>query len=147
MRISDWSSDVCSSDLADRISALEPIEVAAVTAGEELFPEGTAGFDVAAPSQLVLFMFTTGLSGVAALILTRKLGVSARMLSTPTSTRTIITGEALGRLAIGLVQGVYIMLLTALLFGVSWGDPIGAAVVLIAFAAVSAGATMLPGKM
>src|SRR3546814_17777044 len=104
MRISDWSSDVCSSDLADRISALEPIEVAAVTAGEELFPEGTAGFDVAAPSQLVLFMFTTGLSGVAALILTRKHGVSARMLSTPTSTRPIITGAALGRPAIGLVQ-------------------------------------------
>src|SRR3546814_19051836 len=69
------------------------------------------------------------------------------MLSTPTSTRTIITGEALGRLAIGLVQGVYIMLLTALLFGVSWGDPLGAAVVLIAFAAVSAGAAMLLGTL
>src|SRR3546814_13149460 len=92
-------------------------------------------------------MFTTGLSGVAALILTRKLGVSARMLSTPTSTRTIITGEALGRLAIGLVQGVYIMLLTAILFGVSRGDPPGAAVFLIAFAAVSAGAARLLGPL
>src|SRR3546814_20174465 len=39
------------------------------------------------------------------------------------------------------------MLLTALLFGVSWGDPLGAAVVLIAFAAVSAGAAMLLGTL
>src|SRR3546814_18986412 len=70
-----------------------------------------------------------------------------RSLSTPTSTRTIITGESLVLLAIGLVQGVYIMLLTALLFGVGWGDPLGAAVVLIAFAAVSAGAAMLLGTL
>src|SRR3546814_5395989 len=39
------------------------------------------------------------------------------------------------------------MLLTALLVGVSWGDPLGAAVVLIAFAAVSAGAAMLLGTL
>src|SRR5690606_32214716 len=80
------------------------ISVRTVTAGDRLFPEGTAGVDVAAPSQLVLFTFLTSLAGSYALIQPRQLGLSRRMLATPTPARTVIGGEALGRWLIAVMQ-------------------------------------------
>jgi ABC-2 type transport system permease protein len=128
-------------------SGLAPIEVASSTVGEALFPATLGRFDLGASSQLLLFMFLTALSGGAVLIQTRQLGLSRRMLATPTSVRTILTGEALGRFAVVIVQGLYIMIGTLLLFGVNWGDPFGAAAVVIVFAAVGAGAAMLIGTV
>jgi ABC-2 type transport system permease protein len=123
------------------------LEVATVTAGESLF-EGVGGrFDIGASSQLVLFMFLTGLTGSAALIQSRQLGVTTRMVGSPTSVGTIVLGEALGRFVIVLIQGVYIMTATFLLFRVSWGDPFAATAVLLLFSAVGAGAAMLFGTV
>ena len=47
-----------------------------------------------------------------ALIETRRLGLA---------------GEALGHFAIALVQGLIVMIGSALIFGVNWGNPFGAA--------------------
>jgi ABC-2 type transport system permease protein len=102
-------------------------------------------FDLGAASNLVLFVFLTALAGSAALILTRQLGISRRMMSTPTPIRSIIVGESLGRFGTALVQGVYIMVLTWIIFQVNWGDPLGAVLILIALSAVGAGAGMLLG--
>jgi ABC-2 type transport system permease protein len=104
-------------------------------------------FDIGASSQLVLFMFLTGVTGAVALIQSRKYGVTTRMLGTPTSVASIIGGEALGRYAVVLVQGLYIVAATVIAFGVDWGDPIGVAVVMLAFAVVGAGAAMLFGTV
>lgn len=128
-------------------SEVPTLEVTAVTAGESLF-EGVSGqFDIGASSQLVLFMFLTGLTGSAALIQSRQLGVTTRMVGSPTSVGTIVLGEALGRFVIVLIQGVYIMAATFLLFRVNWGDPVAATAVLLAFSAVGAGAAMLFGTV
>ena len=62
-------------------------------------------FATGAAQELILFMFLTSLSASAMLIETRRFGVSTRMLASPTSGRTILVGEALGRYAIALVQG------------------------------------------
>lgn len=104
-------------------------------------------FDLGASQELVLFMFLTSLAAAADLILTRKLGVARRMLSTPTSTGVIVGGEVAGRFGVALVQGVYIMVGTLLLFGVNWGDPLGAMAVLVVFALVGSGAAMLSGSL
>ena len=121
--------------------------VEVTTVGESLFPATLGQFDLGASSQLILFMFVTALSGSAVLIQTRELGLSKRMLSTPTSVRTIVAGEALGRFAVVLLQGLYIMAGALLIFGVDWGDPLGAAAILILFSAVGAGAAMLLGTL
>jgi ABC-2 type transport system permease protein len=89
----------------------------------------------------------TSLTGSVALIETRRLGVSRRMLATPTAVRTILAGEALGRLGVALIQGLLIMLGSALIFGVNWGDPVGAGALLLAFALVGSGAGMLMGSI
>ncbi|MEX1125588.1 MAG: ABC transporter permease [Acidimicrobiia bacterium] len=120
-------------------------EVTAI--GEALFPPTLGRFDLGASSQLVLFVFLTALAGSASLILSRQLGISRRMLSTPTSTGTIVMGEATGRWSVSMVQGLYIILATFLIFRVDWGDPLGALLILITFSAVGAGAGMLMGAV
>jgi len=125
-------------------AAVGTLTVGRSVAGEALF-ENVGQFDIGASSQLVLFMFLTGLTGSAVIIENRQLGMTTRMAGTPTSVLTIVLGEALGRFAIVLTQGLYIMGATTLLFGVNWGDPWGAAAVLIVFSAVGAGAAMLFG--
>lgn len=123
------------------------VEVELVTVGEAVFPTNIGQFDLGASSQLVLFMFLTGLTGAAALIETRRLGVASRMLSTPTTSWTIVGGEGLGRFAVVMVQGLYILFATLFLFQVDWGDPLGAALIMILFGAVCAGAAMLTGTL
>jgi ABC-2 type transport system permease protein len=128
-------------------AGLDRIAVDQRTVGEALFPPTMGQFDLGASSQLVLFMFLTGLTGSAALIQSRTLGVSTRMLSTPTKTSTIILGEALGRYAVVLLQGIYIMVLTMVVFQVEWGDLLGAIAILLTFGAVAAGTAMLMGTV
>jgi ABC-2 type transport system permease protein len=105
--------------------------------------ERTGAFEYGASTQLLLFVFLTSLTGGLALIETRTLGLSRRMLSTPTSIQTILAGEALGRFAVALLQGVLIMVGSALLFGVTWGNLTGAISVLLLFCLVGTGAAML----
>jgi ABC-2 type transport system permease protein len=101
------------------------------------------GFAVGAESQVILFMFLTSMTGAAVLITTRQLGISRREYSTPTSVRSIIAGEALGRFVFALFQGGLIVVASALFFGVSWFDPLASGAIVVAFALVSAGAAML----
>lgn len=126
--------------------AVPGVEVVTETVGDALFPASLGVFDLGASSQLVLFVFLNTLAGSAALIQSRQLGVSHRMLSTPTSVRTIVIGEATGRLGVALVQGIYIMVATMLIFGVDWGDPLGAIVLLVFFSLTGAGAALLMGS-
>lgn len=117
------------------------------TIGEPFAFDALGQFDLGAYSQLLLFVFITSTTGSTALIQSRQLGVSQRMLSTPTSVRTILVGELLGRFAVALFQGLLIIGGTALLFGVNWGDPLGATAVFMLFALGSAGVGMLMGAV
>lgn len=128
-------------------SAVPDAAIIETTVGESLFPASLGRFDLGASSQLILFMFITALSGGAVLIQTRQLGLSRRMLSTPTSVATVIGGEAMGRFAVVALQGVYIMLGALLIFGVDWGDPVAAVAIVVVFSAVGAGAAMVIGTL
>ena len=131
---------------ATRLSPAVPaVSVTQTSAGTTLFSRTLGQFDEGAWTELLLFLFLTAMTGSVALIETRRLGLSRRMLSTPTSPATVITGETLGRVLISCVQALVIILGSALLFGVSWGQPAGVAAVVILFALVAAGAGVLRG--
>ncbi|MFB4281800.1 ABC transporter permease [Nonomuraea sp. MTCD27] len=121
------------------------ITVSFTTTGNAAVPQNVSSFDIAATSQLLLFTFLTSLTGAAALIETRRFGLSRRMYATPVSSGTILLGEAAGRVAVALTQGLIIMLGSGLLFGVRWGDPLGAGALLLAFSLVGGGAAMFLG--
>jgi ABC-2 type transport system permease protein len=129
------------------LEVLAPIEVVTTTTGEALFPASLGRFDIGASSQLLLFIFLTSLTSATALIETRRLGLSRRMFATPTRPRTIVVGEALGRFGVAMVQGLFIMLGSLVIFGVNWGQPLGAVALLVTFALVGAGAGMLMGSV
>jgi ABC-2 type transport system permease protein len=124
---------------------LEGISITETTLGEATFPSIGNPFSLGAQSQTVLFMFLTSMTAATQLVLTRQLGVSRRMLATPTPVRSILLGELTGRFAIAMMQGLFIVLASSLLFDVSWGNPAGASAVIVAFALVGTGAAMLVG--
>lgn len=128
-------------------SELPGVAVEVVTTGEAVFPEDLNPFTSIAPSLLLLFVFLNSLSASLGLIQSRQLGVTTRMYATPTPLRTIVAGEALGRFGIALTQGLVVLFGAALLFGVDWGDPVGAAAVLVLFCLVGSGAAMLVGSL
>ena len=132
---------------ATRISPAVPaVSVTQTTAGTTLFSRTLGQFDEGAWTELLLFLFLTAMTGSVALIETRRLGLSRRMLATPTSPATVITGETLGRVLISCVQALVIILGSALLFGVNWA-PAGVAAVVIVFALVAAGAGVFVGTL
>lgn len=133
---------------AARVSPAVPsVAVTETTAGTALFSRTLGQFDEGAWTELLLFLFLISLTGAVALIETRRLGLSRRMLATPTSPGTVIAGETLGRVLIAVIQAVVIILGSALLFGVHWGQPAGVAAVVILFALVGAGAGILLGTL
>jgi ABC-2 type transport system permease protein len=132
---------------ARALSALpEQVRVEATTIGgrEDALP---TGFNYTAPANLVLFVFITSLAGAAGLIEARRLGVTRRMLATPTTASTILFGEALSRFAVALLQGMIIFLVGWLVFGVDWGDPPAALLLVVTFALVGTGVGMLLGSV
>jgi ABC-2 type transport system permease protein len=126
--------------IAGRLAA---VTVQTRTVGTADVPADVGRFDVGASSELLLFVFLTSMTSSVALIETRRLGISRRMLATPTSAGAVVTGEALGRFLIAVFQGTVIMAGSALLFGVDWGDPVAAVALMMVFGLVAAGAGML----
>jgi len=115
------------------------------TVGEPFVFNQLGRFELGAYTQLLLFVFLTSMTGSTALIQSRQLGVSRRMLATPTPVRTILFGEALGRFGVAMVQGLLIIVGTSLFFGVEWGDPWGASATFLLFALGASGVGMLMG--
>jgi ABC-2 type transport system permease protein len=124
------------------------IGVAAKTVGsddEDTYLPPGIGYQV--PSNLILFVFITSLAGSALLIRSRQLRVTQRMYSTPTTARTIVAGEMLARLAIAGYQAVLILVAGTLFFGVDFGDPLAAALLVAVFVLVGTSVGMLMGTV
>ena len=131
---------------AERDVSTPELEVAYV---DELSQEfaGLGQFDLGASGQLLLFVFLSCLAGSATLIQARRLGVVARMLAGPVTAGQLVAGQILGRWAIGLFQGGYIMVATSLLFGVRWGNLPLSLLILLLFSLVASGAAILLGTV
>lgn len=129
-------------------AGLSPTTVEVVDANEiaQAF-EGATGFDVGAAGETLLFVFLSSLAGSATLIQSRRYRVTSRILAAPVSAGQAMAGQALGRFVIAAFQGVYIMVATAVLFDVSWGNLGASVLVLAAFSAVAAGGAMLIGSL
>lgn len=115
-----------------------------VGSGSNVLPEG---FSYSAPTMLVLFVFLNAVAGGAAIIENRRLGMYERMAAAPVSSSAIVGGETLTYVAIALVQSVLIVAIAAVAFGVSWGSPLAAVVLVVLWALVGAGAGLLSGTL
>lgn len=110
----------------------------------KILPEG---YSYTAPTMLVLFVFLTALSAGANIIETRRLGMYERMAAAPVHIGTIVMGEFLTFTLVALGQSAIILSIGAGLFGVSWGNPLAAAALVVIWALVGSGAGMLAGTV
>jgi ABC-2 type transport system permease protein len=128
-------------------TVVPPVAVRVTEPSGDPYPPARGTFDSGASTQLLLFVFLTSLNAAIWMIEARRLGVTRRMLATPTSARTVVAGELLGRLGIALTQAAIIVGGSAIVFGVDWGDPAAAAAVIFAFCLVGCGAGLLLGTL
>ena len=141
----DWPTAQAAAD--GRYETVPGVEVSVTLIGEPGIFAGFSQFTFGASTQLILFMFLTSMTAAGRLVHTKQMGLSRRMVSTPTSVWTIVAGEALGRYLIALLQAAYIVAVTAIAFGVAWGDPFAAGAIIALFGLVAAGAAMLVGAL
>ena len=106
---------------------------------------GRSSFSLTAPQNLVLFTFINTLGAGALLIRLRRQSVLRRISATPTSTSAILVGLGAGWMSVALLQSVLILIVGRVGFGVQWGNPIGAGLVVFLFAAVGAATGLLLG--
>ncbi|MCB9412678.1 MAG: ABC transporter permease [Actinobacteria bacterium] len=105
------------------------------------------GFASAVPTQLTLFVFLNGLLAGMTLVESRRLGVSKRMLATPTGIGPHILGIGLGRWWLGGIQAALLLAIGALLFGVDFGNWGAVAVLAVVWTALAAAVGMLIGSL
>ena len=106
-----------------------------------------AGFSYSAPTMLVLFVFINAVAGGATIISTRRLGMYERILAAPVGAGSVVLGEMLAAFAAALAQAALIVLVGAAAFGVSWGDPLAATLLVLVWSLVGAGAGVLAGTL
>jgi ABC-2 type transport system permease protein len=106
-----------------------------------------SGFAYTAPANLLLFTFINSMAVAAAMAESRRLGMLQRALTAPVTRRSVLAGEALSRFAVAVAQAVLIMVVSSLVFGVSWGDPFAVAAVVGSFSLVATGAAILVGTL
>ena len=81
------------------------------------------------------------------MIQTRRFGIFARALAAPIRPRDLVLGEALCYLTLALGQALLIVVMGAVMFGVSWGNPLAAAALVGMWALVGTGAGMASGTL
>jgi ABC-2 type transport system permease protein len=131
---------------AQAASAAALVEVQVTATGTGI-AAGLSIRDYAVIGQLVLFLFLIALTGAGDMAESRRLGVSRRMLATPTTAGAVIGGEGLGRYGIAGLQAVAIIVGTALLFAVDWVNLPAVLAVVAVYALVATGAGLLVGAV
>jgi ABC-2 type transport system permease protein len=124
--------------LAGVASRPRALTLAVSSAGRRAEPP--SGFSQAVPGILVMFtMLVLLTSGAILLVSERERGLLRRLAATPIARGSIVLGKWLARMALGLVQIAFAMLLGSLFFGVSWGTALPmVAAVLVSWAAFNA---------
>jgi len=92
-----------------------------------------------AVGMVLFFVFFTAASTAESIVREDEEGTLARLFTTPTSRSTILAGKLL---AVGLtliVQTIVLILLTRLIFGISWGRPLAVTMVLLGTIVAAAG--------
>ena len=109
-------------------AATAPVAVADVSAQSKQLDQKS----FFAAGMAVFFLFFTVQFGVTSLLEERNDGTMARLLAAPISRTSILAAKLLTSFLLGLVSMFVLVVATSLLFGASWGNPLGVAVLVVA---------------
>ena len=107
------------------------------------------GYAQAIPGTMVMFtMLVLMTSGGITLVIERKQGLLRRLASTPIRPASVVAGKWTARMALGVVQIGFAMLIGRVLFGMDWGAAVGmVGLVLLAWAGLNASLALLLGNL
>jgi ABC-2 type transport system permease protein len=111
--------------------------------------EPPAGFSQAVPGTMVMFtMLILLTSGAIMLVVERQFGLLRRLASTPITPGAVVAGKWGARMALGVVQVAFAMVVGRVLFKVDWGPSLPMVVlVLVTWAAFNASFALLLGNI
>lgn len=113
--------------------------------GEAFVKADAVGF--VAAQELVLFVFLMSMVLAGALIQSKRLGVTRRMMATAATTGEVVAGEALGRYLVAVVQSGVIVAFSSLLFGLDWGSWPATLAIVASFCLVATAGALLIGSL
>ncbi len=85
-----------------------------------------------AAGMAVFFLFFTVQFGVTSLLEERSDGTLARLLAAPIPRAAILVGKLITSFVLGVISMIVLVIATSLLFGASWGSPVGVALLIAA---------------
>jgi ABC-2 type transport system permease protein len=114
--------------------AIVPVEV-------ELAQMSSSTFYAA--SMAIFFLFFTAQFGVLSLLTERRVGTLPRLVAAPIGPWAIIAGKAIGSFALGIVAMAVLVVASTFLLGADWGDPVGAALLVLGAVTAATGITAM----
>ena len=99
------------------------------------------------PSMAIFFLFFTVSFGARSILAERRQGTMWRLLASAASPGGVLAGKALAAFVLGTASVLVMWLATTLVFGVDWGDPPAALLLVVTFALVGTGVGMLGGSV
>ena len=126
---------------ADETRSGTSITLSSVTSSGE-----AVEFDVLAymaPGMALMFLMYTVSNGGRTLLAERAQGTLPRLLVSPTSTFQVLGGKVFGIYLTGVAQMLILILASAVLFQLGWGDPLGVLVLVLAAVVGAVGWGML----
>lgn len=108
----------------------------------DVAPEETNEFNpllLLAPGMALVFLMFTVSLGSRSILVERRDGTLARMLSTATPAGPILVGKIAGVYLVGAAQMFILILASTLLFRLNWGDPLGVVAIVLAAVVGAAG--------
>jgi ABC-2 type transport system permease protein len=127
-----------------RETPVVPVRTEVVNSKSNLLP---LGYNYSAPTMPVLFVFINALAGGAVMTQARRFGIFARALAAPIRPRDLVLGETLCCLTLALGQALLVVVVGAVMLGVSWGDPLAVAALIGMWALVGTGAGIVSGTL
>jgi ABC-2 type transport system permease protein len=108
------------------------IQLQTEAAGESADPAGFDWVAYMAPSLAIMFLMFTTTAGGRTILAEREGGTLPRMLVSPSTAGQVLGGKVLGIFLMGVLQLSLLALASRFLLGLSWGDPRGVALLILA---------------
>ena len=96
-----------------------------------------------APGMALMFLMFTAANGGRTLLVERSQGTLPRLLISPTTATQVLAGKTAGSYFTGVAQMLILVVASALLFQLRWGDPLGVLALVLAAVTAAVGWGML----
>jgi linearmycin/streptolysin S transport system permease protein len=88
---------------------------------------------------MVFYVFFTAAASAQSILLEEEAGTLPRLFTTPTPVSSILGGKFVATFLLLIVQVVVLVVATALIFGIDWGEPLAVALAVVGMVVLAAG--------